>query len=130
MSSGSELPEGVRDWLALAEQDWNRVANRLAEHDVGDAAFHPQQAIEKYLKAFLIARGWRLRRIHDLETLLDEALPYEPNWERFRDLCQQVSGFYLIGRYPLPAPPPTDEEVQECLDRSAELVAEITDRLT
>lgn len=29
-------------------------------------ALHVQQAIEKYLKAFLIRNGWALRKTHDL----------------------------------------------------------------
>jgi len=45
--------------------------------DAGDgelAGFCLQQAVEKFLKAFLLSKGWKLRRVHDLNTLLDDAL--------------------------------------------------------
>jgi len=47
------------DWLQIAAEDFQRVPRRLAEGDVADAAFHLQQALEKYLKAFLKLAGNR-----------------------------------------------------------------------
>ena len=38
------------DWLEIASDDFRRVPRRLAEGDSADAAFHLQQALEKYLK--------------------------------------------------------------------------------
>jgi HEPN domain-containing protein len=64
------------DWLHIAERDWARVERLLEVQDVELAGFSLQQAVEKYLKAFLLSRGWRRRRIHDLEVLLNEALTY------------------------------------------------------
>lgn len=39
--------------------------------------FHIQQAVEKYLKAFLIFKGWELKKIHDIELLLTEAMNFD-----------------------------------------------------
>jgi len=33
-----------------------------------------QEALERYLKGFLIGKGWPLQRIHNLSTLLDAAV--------------------------------------------------------
>lgn len=66
------------DWLRLAAADLYRVSRRLEENDTADAAFHLQQALEKYLKGFLLSRGWRLERIHDLRALLEEAFGFAP----------------------------------------------------
>ncbi|MBI4330008.1 MAG: HEPN domain-containing protein [Chloroflexi bacterium] len=62
-----------------------------------------QQAAEKYLKGYLLAQGWKLRRIHDLEALVNDAIDYDKEFERFLDLARVLSGFYLKDRYP-PAP--------------------------
>jgi hypothetical protein len=41
--------------------------------------------LEKFLKAFLLSRGWELERIHDLEALLNAALVYDSSFfESFR----------------------------------------------
>ncbi len=77
----SQYPE---DWFRIAEQDLRRVGKRLAESDNEDAAFRLQQAVEKYLKGFLLAHGWRLKRTHDVSALLTEPVRYDRRLERFR----------------------------------------------
>ncbi len=89
-----------REWLKKASEDFRRVKARLREGDIEDAAFHLQQALEKFLKGFLLDQGWPLKKIHDLEALLDDAVTFDRTLERFRPLLQQVSGYYLIERYP------------------------------
>lgn len=89
-----------REWRRKASEDLRRVEARLREGDIEDAAFHLQQALEKFLKGFLLSRGWRLKKIHDLEMLLDDATTFDHALEQFRPLLQQVSGYYLIERYP------------------------------
>jgi HEPN domain-containing protein len=88
------------DWLRIAEKDLGRVEHLLDVHDPEAAGFFLQQAVEKFFKAFLLSRGWELERIHDLEVLLNEALAYDPSLESFRAICQKVTGFYLLERYP------------------------------
>jgi HEPN domain-containing protein len=56
------------DWIRIAERDWRRVEQLLAIDDPELAGFCLQQAVEKFLKAFLLSRGWSLHRIHDLEA--------------------------------------------------------------
>ena len=73
-----------QDWFRIAAKDLRRVARRLAERDGEDAAFHLQQAIEKYLKGYLLSRGWVLKRIHDVEALLTDAIRYDSSLERYR----------------------------------------------
>lgn len=93
----SSYPE---DWLRIAEQDWRRVERLLGEDDPQLAGFCLQQAVEKFLKAFLLSEGWRLRRVHNLDTLLDDAVPYDASLEEFRAACQKITAFYVVERYP------------------------------
>ena len=113
------------DWFLKGQHDLQRVPRRLQENDYEDAAFHLQQALEKCLKGFLIARGWRLQRTHNLSLLLDEAVAFVPNLEQFRSLCQEVSAFYVEERYPLSLEPPTSEELQPLLRQAQELVSRL-----
>jgi len=89
------------DWLRIAEKDLRRVGRLLDTHDPEAAGFFLQQAVEKFLKAFLLSKGWGLKRIHDLEALLNAALAYDLSLESFRPVCQKITGFYVIERYPL-----------------------------
>ena len=88
------------DWRRVARQDWHRVHVMLADRDAQGAGFFLQQALEKYLKAYLLERGWKLRKIHTLQSLLDEAAEFDNAITGFRPLCERVSGFYIAERYP------------------------------
>ncbi|MEE8389795.1 MAG: HEPN domain-containing protein [Anaerolineae bacterium] len=110
------------DWLQIAADDFKRVPRRLNEDDTADAAFHLQQALEKYLKGFLLSRGWRLERIHDLRALLEEAARYEPSLKKFRRLCAEVTAYYIQERYPFFGTKPGREEVKANFEQARELV--------
>ena len=88
------------DWLRIAEKDLGRVGRLLDEHDPEMAGFCLQQAVEKFLKAFLLSKGWQLRRIHNLDPLLDDAITYDASLEDFRSACQKITAFYFVQRYP------------------------------
>lgn len=90
----------LAEWLEAARRDWRRVKRRIDERDIEDAAFHLQQALEKFLKGFLIGRGWELRKVHTLPALLDEAARDQAALDSFRDVCERVSEYYLLERYP------------------------------
>jgi HEPN domain-containing protein len=103
------------EWLAHARRDWTRARLLLREHDPEGAGLHLQQAIEKYLKGWLLDRGWGLRKTHELDRLLDAAEQYDGTLQQYRSLCERVSGYYLVERYPGPAPT-TLEPAQVGLD--------------
>jgi HEPN domain-containing protein len=88
------------DWLRIAEKDFARVEYLLNVHDPEAAGFYLQQAIEKFLKAFLLSQDWQLKRIHDLEILLNEALTFDASLEEYRFVLQKITGFYFVERYP------------------------------
>jgi HEPN domain-containing protein len=88
------------DWLKVAKKDWHRMKIMLDEEDAEAAGYFLQQSLEKYLKAFLLEKGWKLQKIHELDALLDEAVKHNEDLESYRDLCERVSGYYFTDRYP------------------------------
>lgn len=119
------------DWLRIAEKDLKRVDRLLAEHDPELAGFCLQQAAEKFLKSFLLSQGWQLRRIHNLDALLDDAVTYDASLEEFRSVCQKVSGFYLVERYPFVVETGiTEEDVRTSLEQVKELVKKLRVKIT
>jgi len=111
------------DWLHIAEKDLRRVERILATRDPEAAGFYLQQAVEKFLKAFLLSKGWELERIHDLEALLNQALAHDASLEEFRPACQKITAFYFVERYPFIAEAgPTEEDVRVSLEQGSELI--------
>jgi HEPN domain-containing protein len=113
-------------WFRIAEGDLQRARNLLALEDLIGAGFNIQQSMEKYLKGYLLSKGWALRRIHDLEALLDDAIAYEPSLEDFRAACQKSTEYYLEERYPgTPESELRREEMQESLASAEGLIEKI-----
>lgn len=114
------------DWLRIAEKDLKRVEHLLSAQDPEAAGFFLQQAVEKFLKAFLLSKGWKLKRIHDLEVLLNAALAHEPSLEPFRPACQKITGYYLMERYPFVTRAGlTEEDVRESLVEVEKLIEKL-----
>ncbi len=90
----------IEDWLKIARKDWERAKRNLAEEDPEAAGFFLQQSLEKYLKAYLLKQGWKLKKIHELDALLDDAIKYSPTLKTFYKLCERVTGYYFADRYP------------------------------
>ena len=88
------------DWFKKADEDVMSAQVLLSSGILGASAFHMQQAIEKYLKGFLLSKNWKLEKIHDLEKLLDEAAKYKTKLEKYRTLCRVVGEYYTEERYP------------------------------
>ena len=88
------------DWRAVGRQDWHRIHVMLADGDADGAGLFLQQALEKYLKAYLLTTGWKLKKVHTLQSLLDEAAAHDGALMPFRGLCERVSAFYIAERYP------------------------------
>lgn len=115
-----------KDWLALAEKDLVRVRRSLRDRDPELAAFCLQQAVEKFLKAFLLSKGWKLRRIHDLEALLDDAMVHDPSLDQFRNACQKITNYYVVERYPLAVETEfTEEEIRASLEAAGRPIEKI-----
>ena len=56
----SDYPQ---DWFRIGDKEFKRSKNLLGLGDIEGAGFNIQQAVEKYLKGYLLSQGWRLRRI-------------------------------------------------------------------
>lgn len=118
----SKLPD---DWFAKAEKDLHRVDILLAADDIEGAGFHLQQAAEKYLKGFLLSKNWPLKRIHDLEVLLNEAMNYNAQFQDYLDTCIMVREFYVEERYPFitESLPPERQELEAAIQAIHEMIA-------
>jgi len=61
-----------------------------------------------------------------LEALLQDAITYDPTLEEFRTLCQKITGFYFIERYPLIVESGlTEEDVSNAQQQISPLLAKL-----
>ena len=92
----------VKEWFDKGQSDLDDAEflfnNDRAKESV---SFHIQQAAEKYLKGYLIGRGWKLEKVHDLVKLIEEAKKFDKSFRRFVDSMRKITNFYFESRYPV-----------------------------
>lgn len=111
--TGTESPLPA-DWFAQGDLDVQAAEILLAQGGpLPIIAFHLQQAIEKYLKGFLLSTGWPLRRIHDLEVLIQEAIARDSDFAPFLAPCQRITEYYIETRYPIGVHTPLSRDTLE-----------------
>ena len=104
------------DWFRIGAKEINRAETLLGSGDLEGAGFNIQQSLEKYLKGYLLSKGWKLRRIHRLDIILNDVIAYEPSFEEFRKECLKITEYYIEERYPATVSSNlTEEEVKNSL---------------
>lgn len=59
-----------------------------------------QSAAEKFLKAYLIARGWTLKKTHDIVELLELCSDYDDAFQGLLFDGSLLNEYMVEGRYP------------------------------
>jgi len=104
--------ELVRQWLEKAESDW-RLSHRLLtdpEPYPEATAFHAQQAVEKYLKAFLTWHQVEFPKTHDIKRLLELAASCDPALANELSEAAGLTAYAAEYRYPGEYPPVTADD--------------------
>ncbi|MEA3342478.1 MAG: HEPN domain-containing protein [Chloroflexota bacterium] len=70
----------VRDWLVKAQRDLSSARKLATEPDpyLDTAVYHCQQAAEKAVKGLLVFYGQRFKKVHNVQFLITQALPFAP----------------------------------------------------
>jgi len=103
----------VLRWLKKAENDLKAVKYLL---DAADApldiiCFHCQQAVEKLLKAYLTWTDIRVKKTHDLESILNLCIKENKEFEFLdKDKISELTLYAVTIRYPEEYLEPTAEE--------------------
>lgn len=104
-------------WIRKADGDLKVAERELkAQDSVLDAVcFHLQQAVEKYLKAFLINSLKEVKKTHNLEFLLEKCIQQDGDFRRYEEKFDQVSECGVEIRYPDSFIQLDEEELGDCL---------------
>lgn len=99
--SGPTEREAIAAWIGLVRRDLEAAGRLLDSPDpmVEAASFHQQQAVEKMVKALLLASGQRPRFTHDIGALV-AALPAGQPFRNRLDELAEMSAYAWVFRYP------------------------------
>jgi len=89
------------DWLRSARVRLGSADRLFPFEGVSESVVELlQEATERFLKAYLIAKGWRLRKIHDLGALIAEAARLDVRFEEFLDFADELTDHFWAMHYP------------------------------
>jgi len=90
-----------QDWLFLAKERLESadalMVQRGSSYSVVELL---QEAVERYLKGYLVSRGWKLERIHDLAPLVEAAALFDPRFAAFDELAYSLTEQFWAQHYP------------------------------
>lgn len=113
-----------REWFNIANKDLNG-AKILYEHDAdyGLVLFHLQQAVEKYIKGYLIHKTGMLQGGHSLIKLCKKASEFDRDFRIYIKDCAFLNEYYIETRYPAEEPLIADkEDVEDGMKFTIEII--------
>ena len=116
----------AEEWFERGRHDIETAQLLYDEQGYTDSiAYHVQQALEKYLKGYLVLDGKKPPKIHELlrvakvmqailsmtdtialllqpsiDTLLNHVASFDKSLSEFLSLCEKASRYYIEDRYP------------------------------
>ena len=89
------------DWYLLAQDKLNAadaVFKTLGSTFSCVELLH--EAVERFLKGYLISKGWRLVRTHDLTDLVASASDFDIGFRNFEELAEELTEQFFLQHYP------------------------------
>ena len=123
--------EFTRQWLEKANGDYSTSNHLLSSGDayLEAAAFHAQQAAEKYLKALLVWYQIEFPKTHDLSLLISLASSRSPELVESLSAVQLLTPYGVEYRYPGDYPDINKEDAHKAFETAGKVRAEIIRRL-
>lgn len=113
-----------RDWLARARSNLARAKQPKPDEVLWeDHCFDAQQAVEKSLKALLLAKGVPFRFVHDIGELLNLLIKHGVPVPSKVLEAAELTEYAVEARYPGPFEPVTDDEADRAIETAEAVVA-------
>ncbi|MEM5861346.1 MAG: HEPN domain-containing protein [Candidatus Aenigmatarchaeota archaeon] len=114
------IEEEIKKWLIKGLNDLKTaeiLINLPKEEIVTDTlCFHCQQAVEKFLKAFLVASNVEFGRVHSIEYLIKLCEKIDKEFEFLYDITANLTDYAIDVRYPDEFYMPTIEEAKKAFE--------------
>jgi len=92
----------VMGWFHFADTDLALAEHACLMHPrpLEIICYHCQQAAEKYLKGYLVHKGIRPPKTHELDLLCNMCLEFDSRFDEIFDKCEMLSDYGVQPRYP------------------------------
>ena len=116
----------IKQWLIKGDHDLGtaKITYLHIPEYLDTVTFHCQQAVEKYLKAYLIFQSTTFRFSHNLVYLLDLINQNDSDFEEYYDMVSELQGYAVEIRYPNETIHLSNEKVEKAIS-IAKIVREL-----
>jgi len=89
------------EWTILADKDLKSAELLIKNPElIENTCYHCQQAVEKYLKGYLVMHGKNPPKKHDLDVLCHLCMNINEKFKQIRDYCSDLTIYAIETRYP------------------------------
>ena len=110
--------ELIKSWINKAEKDLLTVKHELSFPDAvtESICFHCQQAVEKFLKAYLVFLGIPFTKTHEIGELITKCENKDNEIATFKEEADKLTDYAIDVRYPEESLEPTLKEANEAFE--------------
>ena len=127
MTINSQIP---REWFEKGNHDISDAILLFREGGFTDSiCYHCHQAVEKYLKGYLLLKKGNYPRIHELSVLLDKCVEIDKIFIDFFDEVKFLDKFYIESKYPMDSPKMfSQEEAKQAVEAAEKIISFINEK--
>ena len=124
----NEQVEEIKQWIIKGDHDLGtaKITYMHIPEYLDTVTFHCQQAVEKYLKSYLIFQSTEFRLTHDLIYLLDMITHKDSDFDSYYDLVSELQGYAIEIRYPNETIFLSNEKVEKAMAIAKDVRAFVT----
>ncbi|MEA1936546.1 MAG: HEPN domain-containing protein [Patescibacteria group bacterium] len=115
----------AREWFSIGNNEFGFACLGLDDKQdrfYAQICFLFQQAIEKYLKGYLVANNVKVEKVHDLGYLCKQCSFINGNFIKFYNDCKIVSQYYIPSRYPAHWPEHTRKQAEKSYKTAKKII--------
>jgi HEPN domain-containing protein len=117
-------------WLKIVDDDIKSAKGLLCLEVFSTATYHCQQAAEKALKAYLVFKNQKVKKIHDLIEITALCCELDKEFERLYDDVEHLNPFATKFRYPTEFDIPDYDDTKQAIEQTERIINFVLKKIT
>lgn len=124
--------EQAKEWFKIGDNELGYAQSAFSDFDdfYAQMCVQAHQAIEKYLKGFLVYYHKRYPFGHDLTKLIKECAKVDKEFLKFLDDCNKIADYYVELRYPTHYREKTKTQAKETISIAEKIIKFIQSKIS
>jgi len=90
----------IAEWFLIADEDAVSANILNKENNLGNSYYHCSQAVEKYLKSYLVAKEIKINKDHNISETLTRCINIDNSFSEILSECNKMTLSIKNLRYP------------------------------